>query len=99
VGSSEPNATVRRGTRVWRALARPWLLALALCGATYVALYLAGLARFRSEFLGASVVLGGLGGLCLVSFRALRGPVWLHAMGLFFLNWLFAAYAISFLAV
>ena len=75
------------------------MLAGALCSASYVLLHLLGMARFRSEFLGASLMLGVLGAGCLAGFRLARGPLWLHAAGVFLINWLFAACALSFLAV
>ncbi len=87
------------GRRCASALLRPWVLAAVACGASYGLLRALGLGRFRSEFLGASLAIGILGGLLLVAFRVFKGPLWLHALGAFWLHWLFAAYALSFLAV
>ena len=82
-----------------RALLAPWALAAVACGGAYALLWAVGAGRFRSEFLAASLVLGVFGGTLLLAFRALRGPPWLRWLGVFCLNWLFAACAISFLAV
>lgn len=78
---------------------RPWLVAALACIGTYSLLQMFGYGQLRGEFLGISFSLGALGGLMLVAFRAFRGPPWLHWLGSFSLNWLFAAYAMSFLAV
>lgn len=82
-----------------RVMLKPWAVAAMACGGTYVLVWALGAGRFRSEFLGASLALGVIGGILLVAFRAFRGPLWLRWLGVFCLNWLFAAYAISFLAV
>lgn len=87
------------GWRRARAWLKPWVVAAVACGGSYVLLRALGAGRFHSEFLGASLALGLVGGILLVGFRAFRGPVWLRWLGVFCLNWLFAAYALSFLAV
>ncbi|HEY6135203.1 MAG TPA: hypothetical protein VIW70_14585 [Rubrivivax sp.] len=78
---------------------RPWMLAAAACSASYALLWALGLGHFRSEFLGASVGVGVLGGLLLIVSRVFRGPSWIRSLGDFGLNWLFAAYALSYLAI
>jgi hypothetical protein len=85
-----------RRAQAWR---KPWVVAAMACSAAYVLVWALGAGRFRSEFLGASLALGLTGGILLVAFRALRGPLWLRWLGVFCLNWLFAAYAMSFFAV
>ena len=85
-----------RGAHTWL---KPWAVAAVACAGSYVLLWALGAGRFRSEFLGASLALGVIGGSLLLAFRAFRGPVWLRWLGVFCLNWLFAAYALSFLAV
>jgi hypothetical protein len=87
------------GGRQARAWSKPWAWAALACCASYVLLLASGAGRFRSEFLGISLVLGAVGAILLVGFRVLRGPVWLHWLGAFCLHWLFAAYLIAFLAV
>jgi hypothetical protein len=87
------------GWRRARAWLRPWTVAAVACGGSYVLVQVLGAGRFRSEFLGASLALGVFGGILLVGFRAFRWPVWLRWLGVFCLNWLFAAYAIAFFAV
>lgn len=87
---------VGRRARVWL---EPWAVAAVACGTSYWLVGWLGSGRLRSEFLGASLALGVIGGVLLIGFRALRGPVWLSWLGVFGLNWLFAAYALSFLAV
>jgi hypothetical protein len=82
-----------------RLLFQPWLLATVACVCSYALLWTLGLGGFRSEFLGASVMAGVLGGLLLVVFRVFSGPAWLHGLGVFCLHWLFAAYALSLLAL
>ena len=82
-----------------RALLKPWAVAAMACTGTYGLVWALGAGQFRSEFLGASLALGVIGGCLLVAFRGLRGPVWLRWLGVFCLNWLFAAYALSFLAI
>jgi high-affinity Fe2+/Pb2+ permease len=86
----------RRRTRV---MCKPWAVAAMACVAAYGLVWALGAGQFRSEFLGASLALGVIGGILLVAFRAFHGPIWLRWLGVFCLNWLFAAYAISFLAV
>lgn len=85
-----------RRARAWR---KPWAVAAMACAGTYGLVWALGAGRFRSEFLGASLALGVVGAILLIAFRALHGPAWLRWLGVFGLNWLFAAYAISFLAV
>jgi len=85
-----------RGARAWL---KPWAVAAVACAGSYGLVWALGAGRFRSEFLGASLALGVIGGSLLLAFRAFRGPVWLRWLGVFCINWLFAAYAISFLAV
>lgn len=87
------------GRRQARAWSKPWVWAALACCASYALLLAFDAGRFRSEFLGISLVLGLIGAILLVGFRVLRGPVWLHWLGAFCLNWLFAAYLIAFLAV
>jgi hypothetical protein len=82
-----------------RAWLKPWVVAAVACGGSYALVQALGAGRFRSEFLGASLALGVMGGSLLLAFRALRGPVWLRWLGVFCLNWFFAAYAISYIAV
>ncbi len=43
--------------------------------------------------------MGGLGALAILFVRLRRGPSWLHWLGLFLLNWLFAAYLLSYFAL
>lgn len=86
----------RRHARAWM---KPWALAAVACWGSYALLLAFGAGRFRSEFLGISLVLGAIGAILLVGFRIFRGPVWLHGLGVFCLNWLFAAYLVAFLAV
>jgi Na+(H+)/acetate symporter ActP len=82
-----------------RAWLKPWAIAAMACAGSYLLVQTLGSGRLRSEFLGASLAVGIIGGLLLFAFRALRGPLWLRWLGIFCVNWLFAAYAISFLAV
>jgi hypothetical protein len=82
-----------------RAWLKPWAVAAMACTGAYGLVWALGAGQFRSEFLGASLALGVIGGCLMVAFRALRGPVWLRWLGVFCLNWLFAAYALSFLAI
>jgi hypothetical protein len=92
----------RRGRACRRrvdALLQPWLLAAMACSGSYGLLRALGFGAYRSEFLGASLALGVLGGILLLAFRIFNRPIWLHSLGQFGLNWLFMAYAISFLAV
>ncbi len=99
-----------RGGRAARGLlqrggAQPWLLAALVCAGAFAAVQVLGRGQFRSEFLGGSLLLGAGGALCLLAARwaARRGPpgrgTRLRWLGLFLLNWLFAAYLISVLAV
>ncbi len=88
-----------------RGKAQAWLLAALACAGSFMAVQWVGKGQFRSEFLGGSLLLGVCGGLCLLLARwaARRGPegrgTRLRWLGLFLLNWLFAAYLISVLAV
>ncbi len=88
-----------------RGAAQPWLLAALACVGAFASVQVLGKGQFRSEFLGGSVLLGICGGLCLLAARwaarrvPLGGGARLRWLGLFLLNWLFAAYLISVLAV
>ena len=69
------------------------------CIGFYAALHVVGLGHFRSEFLGASLSAGVLGAILIIIARLTGGRPWLHWLGVFLLNWLFAAYLVSYFAV
>ncbi|MGL6111603.1 MAG: hypothetical protein ACRC2B_16045 [Rubrivivax sp.] len=96
--SDEPGRRPDDGRRT-RAWLKPWAVAALACTGSYALVWALGDGQFRGEFLGASLALGVIGATLLVAFRAFRGPVWLRWLGVFCLNWLFAAYALSFLAI
>lgn len=80
-------------------LRTPWVAAAFACIATYAALHATGFGHFRSEFLGASLVAGGFGAVAIVGARLAGRPSWLHWLGVFLVNWVFAAYVVSYFAV
>jgi hypothetical protein len=79
--------------------ARPWLPAAVLCPLAYALVAWLGEGRYRGEFLGLSLAVGAVGALLLVCNRLATRRFWVQWSGMFFLNWLFAAYFVAALAV
>ena len=79
--------------------ARPWLVALILCPLAYAVVAFFGHGRYRGEFLGLSLVVGVVGAVLLLVNRFVVRRFWVQWSGAFGLNWLFAAYLVSYFAV
>ena len=79
--------------------AHPWLLAAILCPLSYAMVAILGQGRFRSEFLGISFAIGIVGASLLLLNRFATRRFWMRWSGAFCLNWLFAAYVVSYFAL
>ena len=77
----------------------PWLLAAILCPVSYGMVSVLGQGRYRSEFLGISLALGVVGAALLLLNRLATRRFWVRWSGAFCLNWLFAAYVVSYFAL
>ncbi len=70
-----------------------------LCSLAYLLTSVLGQGQRRGEFFGVALAFGVAGALLLVLNRVVLRRHWLHWLGLFCLNWLFAAYLLSSFAV